>query len=237
MTTPAFAGANLVANGGFEMTDQPSGTGGQLDFNINATDWTVPAPTGSYFFLFPPGVADTTGVTGIDGGLGIWGPGNGSANGLPASSPAGGNFVAADPDYENGAISQTINGLTVGDEYTVGFWWGAGQQYNFFGDTTSGWDVTLGSTTQSVGPIANPSQGFSGWMYSTLTFTATSGSETLSFLAIGTGGAPLPPFALLDGVSLTAVPEPSTWAMMLLGFAGLGYAAMRRQRGAIAAEV
>jgi hypothetical protein len=25
-----------------------------------------------------------------------------------------------------------------------------------------------------------------------------------------------------------AVPEPSTWAMMLIGFAGLGYAAMRR---------
>lgn len=25
-----------------------------------------------------------------------------------------------------------------------------------------------------------------------------------------------------------AVPEPSTWAMMMLGFAGLGYAAFRR---------
>jgi hypothetical protein len=30
------------------------------------------------------------------------------------------------------------------------------------------------------------------------------------------------------------VPEPSTWAMMLLGFAGLGYAAVRRQ-GAVRA--
>jgi PEP-CTERM motif len=27
----------------------------------------------------------------------------------------------------------------------------------------------------------------------------------------------------------TAVPEPSTWAMMLLGFAGLGYAGYRRR--------
>ncbi len=26
------------------------------------------------------------------------------------------------------------------------------------------------------------------------------------------------------------VPEPSTWALMLLGFAGLGYAAFRRRR-------
>ena len=44
----------------------------------------------------------------------------------------------------------------------------------------------------------------------------------LSSIAISVGGgAHLP----------TAVPEPSTWAMMLLGFAGLGYAAIRR-RGA-----
>ena len=30
-----------------------------------------------------------------------------------------------------------------------------------------------------------------------------------------------------------AVPEPSTWAMMLLGFAGLGYAGFRKARSAI----
>jgi hypothetical protein len=27
---------------------------------------------------------------------------------------------------------------------------------------------------------------------------------------------------LLDNVSVTAVPEPSTWAIMILGFAGVG---------------
>jgi hypothetical protein len=31
-----------------------------------------------------------------------------------------------------------------------------------------------------------------------------------------------------DGFSITAVPEPSTWAMLLIGFAGLGYAYRRR---------
>jgi PEP-CTERM motif len=37
-------------------------------------------------------------------------------------------------------------------------------------------------------------------------------------------------------IELSTVPEPSTWAMMLLGFAGLGYAGYRRrreQRGAV----
>ena len=33
---------------------------------------------------------------------------------------------------------------------------------------------------------------------------------------------------LVSGSSVTGVPEPSTWAMMLLGFAGLGYAGFRR---------
>lgn len=32
------------------------------------------------------------------------------------------------------------------------------------------------------------------------------------------------------GFALTAVPEPSTWAMMLIGFAGLGYAGYRASR-------
>ena len=38
-------------------------------------------------------------------------------------------------------------------------------------------------------------------------------------------------FILDDNV--TAVPEPSTWAMMLLGFAGLGYAGFRTRKKAI----
>ena len=32
--------------------------------------------------------------------------------------------------------------------------------------------------------------------------------------------------------TLSAVPEPSTWAMMLLGFAGLGFAGYRKARSA-----
>jgi hypothetical protein len=31
-------------------------------------------------------------------------------------------------------------------------------------------------------------------------------------------------------VAIAAVPEPSTWAMMLIGFAGLGFAASRQGR-------
>ena len=31
-----------------------------------------------------------------------------------------------------------------------------------------------------------------------------------------------------DGLLVTGVPEPSTWAMMALGFAGLGFAGYRK---------
>ena len=34
--------------------------------------------------------------------------------------------------------------------------------------------------------------------------------------------------------TISAVPEPSTWAMMILGFAGVGYLAYRRRDQAIA---
>ena len=43
----------------------------------------------------------------------------------------------------------------------------------------------------------------------------------------------LPPLATGVGpilVEAVAVPEPATWAMMLLGFAGLGFAGHRRAR-------
>jgi hypothetical protein len=51
-------------------------------------------------------------------------------------------------------------------------------------------------------------------------------SYTLNGYAFDTSGAPI-----AAGASLTsAVPEPSTWAMMLLGFAGLGFMAYRRPK-------
>ena len=39
----------------------------------------------------------------------------------------------------------------------------------------------------------------------------------------------------IRGVSFAPVPEPSTWALMLVGFAGLGFAAFRHGPGRAAA--
>ena len=167
------------------------------------------------------------------GGFQLAGPGNGNNNGL-TSSPRGGAYVAFDSDPAfAGAFSQTIAGLTIGDGYTLSFYAGGAQE--IFGgapDTTRSITATLGNETFSTPVIDTPSQGFSPWQLFSTTFTYTGGGDVLSFLANGgPGGAP--PYALLDGVSLTSTtggtPEPSTWVMIVAGFAGLGLAARATQ--------
>ncbi len=212
--------ASLVTNGGFE--DLSNGPG-QLGYNTEAADWT----TTGYNFVFASGTADSTGSVGQYGGLSLWGPNDGSANGLPPSSPDGGNFVGADGDFDVGPISQVINGLTVGETYKVGFDYGYAQQQGYNGDTKQYWQVSLGGDSKNLPTYDLPSRGFSGWSFANVVFTATSTTETLSFIAHG--NLPIPPFALLDGVSLNEVPEPATWSMMILGVAGIGAFARRRR--------
>ena len=53
------------------------------------------------------------------------------------------------------------------------------------------------------------------------------------WLRIGTDITHQGPFNAAFSLTGSVVPEPSTWAMMLLGFAGLGFAGYRRTRAAI----
>jgi hypothetical protein len=217
---PAQA-TNLVLNGSFEI----NGGNGQINGSTTLADWTVPGTANtSYTFLYAPGTADTTGAYTPEFGQQIllWGPNDGSNNGLTPISPDGGYFVGQDSDFQQSPIQQTINGLTAGDTYQVGFWWAAAQQYGFTGPTVSQWQVSFGSQTQTTAAFDLPSQAFSGWMYQTFNFTADGPSDLLSFFALGSPQGP-PPFALLDGVSVTPTPEPGTLPLLLTGLmSGLG---------------
>lgn len=63
------------------------------------------------------------------------------------------------------------------------------------------------------------------------TFTATGSTTRLTFTNL-TGG--VNEGVLLDAVSVAPVPEPATWAMMLLGFGGIGFAMRRKGRQGLA---
>jgi PEP-CTERM motif/Protein of unknown function (DUF642) len=215
----AGAKADLITNGSFETT-----TGyGQIGWNGNTlSGWS----TNGYNFLFP-----STGgaVNGSAGSLSLYTGSGVVGSALLGPSPDGGNYIGADGAFEVGAINQTINGLVSGAQYTVSFYWAGAQQTNFSGTTTEKWLVSLGSQTLSTNTVTDVSNGFTGWQQTFLTFTATGNSEVLSFLAQGTPDGQ-PPFSLLDGVSMNAVPEPASMTLLGTGLAALGFIRRRRTR-------
>jgi len=232
------ASAALVQNGSFENLLVPgeSSIFGSLIPAQQVTGWTT---TGYNAVYTPSQPANTYGATTQYGShdLFLWGPGSpsgGSINGL-TTSPDGGNYLAADGAFMTAAIQQTITGLTPGQKYNVSFYWAAAQQDGFSGATTDNWSVSLGAETYTTSTYNLPSHGFSGWMPQTFQYTATGSSEVLSFLAAGTPNG-LPPFALLDGVSMTPVPEPTTTvagASALLLLVGGGARRMFRKKSQV----
>ena len=67
----------------------------------------------------------------------------------------------------------------------------------------------------------------SGVGFTSYSFTFTTTGGQLVFTELGPSDQQ---GNILDNVVLTAVPEPSTWAMMVLGFAGVGFMAYRRKQ-------
>lgn len=210
---------------------------------LTVAGWT----TTGYNFVYAPNTADAgTQAAGANsarvqeapgeatvngyGNTYIWGPQNGSANGLPATSPLGGNYIAMDGAYEVAAVSQTIKGLTVGQIYTLTFYWAGAQQQGYTGITTDSLTVTLGTDSMTTGTVTVASEGFSGWTEQSFNYTATGTSETLSFLANGTPNGE-PPFALLGNVSLQIVPDFSNWMVFAsFGTLCIVFEVLRRRR-------
>jgi hypothetical protein len=173
----------------------------------------------------------------------------------PISAAAGANFIATDGAFGMGTLYQTIS-LQQGHQYVLSFDQATGQLDGNYGDTNDQFLVTIGGTVgtgptnvtlpngqiysgaSTIGgalyswltPLTfNKSGEYTTWQHEDFSFTAgPSGEDLLGFLATG---APLgtPPLVLLDDVSIQAIPELSSWVMMVLGFAGIGFAAYQRR--------
>jgi hypothetical protein len=138
--------------------------------------------------------------------------------------PVGGNSVDLNGDLQGG-ITQTFT-INPGS-YVLGFYLSGNPDG---APNTKSVDVSVGPSD----PIYQFTTALDGnhnltYTFETLDFSTTGGPLTLSFLSQDAG----PYGAVVGGVTISeAVPESSTWAMMIFGFFGLGFLAYRRKNGA-----
>ena len=66
----------------------------------------------------------------------------------------------------------------------------------------------------------------SSYTTQTLSFVASASSGDIDFVGVAVNGNQA---SAIDNLIVAPVPEPSTWAMMILGFAGVGFMAYRRR--------
>lgn len=230
------ASAGMIQNGNFAST------------SLNGNPVTVPTEFGTGV---KNGFTSQQFITGWQGndGYEIWYPNAWAAANVNATGewtgtgkemlyptisapPGGGAFVGLDGDQTTGvqsSIGQWVTGLTAGGQYTVTFNWGGSQMQSRTGATTEYLAVSLGSQTLDTNTLSNVSGGFTGWKNGSLTFTATSGTEWLNFLSVGTPTG-YPPMAVLTNVSMSTVPEPASLALFGAGLLGLGVALVSRRR-------
>lgn len=225
-------------------------------YNFVVLPGTADRPTPSMANANNPAFQQGASPFGFD--FALWGSNNGGLDPIPLSPTGGNFIAAdaayrVAPIYQQlnnlviGATYTLTFNWAAGQAYPFGS--GGGP------DTTEGWTACFGTCDfiyggpedtnpndtrfingeiYSTGTVTNPNMGFTPWMSETMTFTATSVSQKLSLLAYGT---PLgqPPFSLIDSVSLDgpllpppAVPEPTTWMMLVLGFGLVGGAIRKR---------
>jgi hypothetical protein len=197
----------------------PAGYGSSATFDtVSAEAYGSTAPFGSF----------------LDGGAAFSGSGVVMNNGGQGSS---GLYATPYGDATNymavlGGGSEEIAYSSLMNSF--GLYWGSVDTYNslafYNGDT-----LVATITGVDVAPTTNANGGQTDYasngyvLISALPLfdrvVAASSSNSFEFDNVVAGGVTLS----------TAVPEPSTWAMLLIGFSGLGYAGFRRSKEPISA--
>jgi hypothetical protein len=143
------------------------------------------------------------------------------AGGWPANPDTQPNYLDLNGNTA-GTILQTFN-TTAGQKYSLTFVYsnnaGAAPDPDRANVLVDG--NTL-ATIQHYGATTSDLN----WTSFSQTFIASGAQTTLSFAQIDNccnGGI------LLDSVNVSAIPEPATWAMMILGFLGMGFIGYRRK--------
>ncbi|HEY2708172.1 MAG TPA: PEP-CTERM sorting domain-containing protein [Caulobacteraceae bacterium] len=209
VAAPAMA-ANLLVNGNFEAT----GFGGTTTYyNIGTAPGTGgsggpdhPIPS-DFGWKVPTQVVDDVVVNNVDIVA--------NNNLFAPKLTNGGAYVLDLVGYgSTGAIEQSIG--------TV-----ANQLYNLTFEYSSNNGIN-GPTAQVDGNgVIGSVTGTHAWQTFTGSFVGTGSPVNIS-ITEGVGGGNAGVF--LDNVSVSAAPEPSTWALMMLGIGGVGAAARMARR-------
>ena len=191
----------LVGNGAGELKATNLIVNGSFESPSVGTNWS------NFANGLVPGWNDTSGSDGIE---------------IDFSPVIGGPAYDGTQSMEVNAttfdtVSQTVTGLTVGQEYLL-FW--------AYGDRPSSGpqqlDVYFGGKLVTIDSDTSATDGNSSlvWFPQSFIVTATSTSEVLSFAAVDVGGRPSYGNEI-DGVSLESIPEPATLLLVAPGLIGL----------------
>ena len=195
----AFADSNLIVDGSFEGQTQDPGT------------WAIYSAIPGWTAVSPGQIEVRDDVAG--------------------TAKLGSNFVELDANF-NSAMQQIV-ATTAGDRYQLSFWYSSrpASAYNsvFPGDVvpagSNGLSFNVGGSDVSVYAATENDTPDNDWKLYTTTFTAIGPTTTLTFTATGTSDSY---GTSLDGVVLTAVPEPGELSLLAAGLLLVGGLARRR---------
>lgn len=139
-----------------------------------------------------------------------------------ATNGFGDGAVLLNENAPGGSASRTLTGLIIGRLYTV--------SVLLSGDNRLGLAYTLEAAIDGLNLSSTPgtvlASGTNPGTPVTFNFTATGTSALLAFSQTAAGeGSPV-----IDNVSVTTIPEPATWGLLVGGFAMVGTAARRRRK-------
>lgn len=184
----------------------------------------------SSFEQSDPGAATGSGRTyaagtSFDGGLWTVTQGHAAIDTNDQYVYDGGKDLFLTPDSTQDAVSQTL-ATVAGQQYNISFYANA-DDVNSFGLLFGGTIVPGGPTTIDQGgyPSGDVRGNAGNFTFYTATATATSDSTVLTLEDTSEFG-----IIQVDDVSVTAVPEPSQWAVFGLGAFGIGGLIIKARR-------